>query len=1055
MGRPKGAERGKQFAAAILVFVVAGCTTKEPTKETYFDRTIFPILQDSCGSTNTAANCHSMQPKGNAIGNLSVDSYEDVIKRRDLLVTYGPYNLANFLLKNVDQFDLNVTAYDGTRIPVRTDIKHSGVRTVGLTSAGYHTLKSWIESGANKNNAISTPPVPPRDMCSNVVPSDPAFDPNVDPTTSDYGTFKNAVLPVLGAQCAASNCHGSPTNSLRLACSRSFMDLDVVARWDYFAATRYLSGPMGDLANSELLRRPLDPTQGGAYHEGGTVFTSRDDANYAAVSGWIKEHGPNTNFPTNRGFDFFAKRVQPMLVKKGCMVLGCHSPAMFHDYRLRPGSGGNFSVGSTFTNYELSRGQIAIESPDPGASRLIAKNLLRPDQMPAGQEQLGRGILHRGGALLDDFAGASTASPTLCTDTAGIETGNLDDQHAYCVIARWIQIEREEAMLTPLSGVVYVKRAPIAPPDLPQDFDKYSGSSDLCFTPLTMDAMTGAITPGGGTCRSLIGNCAGLAPATADIRHPSVSWKGDKVAFAARSGPNDPFAIWTVNVDGTGCAKNDAIAAPPTSPNWTSNGATVHNFDPVFTPDDRIVFASTRGNVMNVEAFDYFGPTKTPADPSRWNANLYILEGTQVRQLTFLLNQELYPSMMSDGRLIFSAEKRALGFYQLAGRRMNLDGGDYHPLYAQRKTIGYNQMTEVVELADKNFAAIFGDMNAAHGAGTLGVFNRSVGPDQTSTDPADYTADQKAIDWPVPNFFLHSLRVLDAKATGHTGAGNTGAYRSPAPLPNGQLIVSYAANATDLSNFSGNFDLYILDPVSFSLTGNKTQITSDAGTDELSAVAVYQRVNRGVFPSRADEPNGHTRVYGPGEDADHPPSVADVSILDARVLGALLFQNTRTGLDNVDTGRALPNLASLDVFEDLPPGPNEMGVPDAYGTFYARRRMLGTVSLFGDGSARMLVPGGLPIMYRGTFALDGTGAAQHFQRESTQFYPGEFVNQSFPQGFFNGLCGGCHGSVSGYETDLSIQPDILTQASAVSARSPGTRPTDLTGQRGAEVGPVD
>ena len=128
---------------------------------------------------------------------------------------------------------------------------------------------------------------------------------------------------------------------------------------------------------------------------------------------------------------------------------------------------------------------------------------------------------------------------------------------------------------------------------------------------------------------------------------------------------------------------------------------------------------------------------------------------------------------------------------------MNLDGGDYHPLYAQRKTIGFAQMTEVVELANKNFAAIFSDKGAAHGAGTLAVFNRSVGPDQTSTDPADYTADPNAIGWPVSNFFLHSLGVVDPRATGHTGAGNSGAYRSPAPLPNGQIIVSYAANAAD------------------------------------------------------------------------------------------------------------------------------------------------------------------------------------------------------------------------------------------------------------------
>src|SRR5207245_810871 len=104
------------------------------------------------------------------------------------------------------------------------------------------------------------------------------------------------------------------------------------------------------------------------------------------------------------------------------------------------------------------------------------------------------------------------------------------------------------------------------------------------------------------------------------IRHPSVSWKGDKIAFAARSSSTEPFAIWTASIDAAGgasaCAKDAAIAAAPTAPGWTDNGAPIHNFDPVFTPDDRIVFASTRGNVMNTAAFDYHGPTRTPADPA-------------------------------------------------------------------------------------------------------------------------------------------------------------------------------------------------------------------------------------------------------------------------------------------------------------------------------------------------------------------------------------------------------------------------------------------------------
>jgi hypothetical protein len=1048
------AERRSWSAAAVSICaaVASACSAKQPKTETYFDRTISPILQSSCVSTNTGANCHVTQERGNALGNLSLATYPELIKRRDLLINYGPYGLPNMLLKAVDPFDVVLTAYDGTSFTVRTDIRHAGGKTLGLTTAGFHTLKAWIAGGASENNAAVRPPTTERDACSDSVPADPTFDPNSDPMTGDYEDFKSKVHPVLAQSCAAGNCHGAESNSLRFVCAAGTTDADVLARWNYFAAVQYLATKAGELATSEILRRPLDPAAGGAYHEGGPIFTSQSDPGYTALLEWANLHGPNMNIPANRGFDFFAKRVQPMLVKKGCMAIGCHSPAMFHDYRLRGGSGGNFSVPTSLTNYKLTREQVALETPDPSASRLVAKNLLRADQQPGG-----RGILHRGGALFDDFTGA-LATPQLC-DFAAAEAGPLDDQHAYCVILRWIQIEREEARLSPLSGMIYVKRRPVAAPDPPQDFGPYAGPSDLCFSALTMDAMTGAIAGGGSGCRSLLTGCAGLSPATADVRHPSVSWKGDRVVFAARSSDSEPLAIWTVNVDGSACEKNSAIAAPPNAPGWTDNGAPIHDFDPVFTPDDRIVFVSTRGNIMNTEAFDYRGPTRSPADPSRWNANLYILEASgAVRQLTFLLNQELFPAMMSDGRLVFSTEKRALGFYQLAGRRINLDGGDYHPLYAQRGSVGFAQMTEVVELANKNFAAIFGDREAAHGAGTLGIINRSLGPDQLSSDPADYTVDTGAIDWPVDNFYLHSLHIVDGAVSGHVGGVNAGAYRSPAPLPNGQLLVSYDANATDLASFTGNFDVYLLDAI----TGQRTQLTSDPASAELSAVAVYQRTNRGVFVSRTDEANAHTRVYKPGQDPQHPAHVSDVTILDARVLGALLFQNTRSGLDNPITKRKMPALTSLEVYEDLPPAPGATDLSaytasDDLGSLYVRRRLLGSVPILGDGSARMVLPGGVPIVLRGSFELGGAPAAPRFQREEMQFYPGEYAHQSFPARFFDGLCGGCHGSVSGLEVDLALQPDILTQASRVEARKPTHMATSFDvppAQRGAEVGPM-
>ena len=70
-----------------------------------------------------------------------------------------------------------------------------------------------------------------------------------------------------------------------------------------------------------------------------------------------------------------------------------------------------------------------------------------------------------------------------------------------------------------------------------------------------------------------------------------------------------------------------------------------------------------------------------------------------------------------------------------------------------------------------------------------------------------------------------------------------------------------------------------------------------------------------------------------------------------------------------------------------------------------------------------------------------------------QFYPGEIARQGFRRDFFNGLCAGCHGSVSGYESEISARIDILTAASGVQARV--IPPTDLLNAgRGPDEGPV-
>jgi hypothetical protein len=233
-------------------------------------------------------------------------------------------------------------------------------------------------------------------------------------------------------------------------------------------------------------------------------------------------------------------------------------------------------------------------------------------------------------------------------------------------------------------------------------------------------------------------------------------------------------------------------------------------------------------------------------------------------------------------------------------------------------------------------------------------------------------------------------------------------------------------------------------------TGQKRKLFGEAGSAEVEAVAIYQRASRPIYKSSLDEPNGTTTVQ-------EGYTRADVHVLDLPVLASLLFQNTPTGRV-VEEG-----IKEFTVSEDLPPTPDVDAIgkaggfayTDAYGTAYARRRLLGKVPVNGDGSARFQLPGGLPIV----LTLPDTDESRkrglpRTQREAMVFSPGEVVHQSFKRELFGALCANCHGSVSGKPIDVALVPDFVTQASRTIGRD--AQPTNLDlppNQRGA-IGPA-
>ncbi|MCZ7683946.1 MAG: hypothetical protein M5U28_36335 [Sandaracinaceae bacterium] len=369
---------------------------------------------------------------------------------------------------------------------------------------------------------------------------------------------------------------------------------------------------------------------------------------------------------------------------------------------------------------------------------------------------------------------------------------------------------------------------------------------------------------------------------------------------------------------------------------------------------------------------------------------------------------------MTDGRLIFTSEKREPDFHMLAGRRQNLDGSDYHPLFAQRDSVGYRSATEIVELLDRNLAIVAAPLDARDGAGRIVIVNRSIGPDQDDRPAGD-------------RFYIASQRIPVA----------SGAWRSPHPLPSGRLLVSCDRGASDLTAGGFDFDLCELDPD----TGAVRDLGGAAGRADVEAVAVYARAEREVFRFRIDEVNGNTRLESGATDAE-------VNVLDFPMLATLLFANTREGrpvlhdIGGFDVLASMPPPAGARTFADA--GSNV--VSDGFGQMYLEQRALGNVPLNQDGSAVFNIVGGLPIVLRVT---DGGGSPLAFsdgapfsgemrQREQMQFYPGERARQSFPRGLFNAMCGGCHGSISGRELDIAADIDVLTRASEVQSLGQGS-----------------
>ena len=171
------------------------------------------------------------------------------------------------------------------------------------------------------------------------------------------------------------------------------------------------------------------------------------------------------------------------------------------------------------------------------------------------------------------------------------------------------------------------------------------------------------------------------------IRDVEIDYDGSRLLFSMRTPFDENIAeedqvatwnIWQYTFD-TG-----ELVRVITS-NLTAEGG--HDIMPKYLPDGRIIFSSTRQMQSQALLLDE-NKGAFPAmdeDQNEYAFNLHIMndDGTGLRQVTFNQSHDLDPSVMADGKVVFSRWDHNQSNNQVNLYRMNPDGSQTELLYGQ------------------------------------------------------------------------------------------------------------------------------------------------------------------------------------------------------------------------------------------------------------------------------------------------------------------------------------------------------------------------------------
>lgn len=193
---------------------------------------------------------------------------------------------------------------------------------------------------------------------------------------------------------------------------------------------------------------------------------------------------------------------------------------------------------------------------------------------------------------------------------------------------------------------------------------------------------------------------------TGDVKDVSASYDGEKVVFSLRLAdpdPNNPTETWNIYEYDVATDSLHRVIV------MDSDADAGNDISPAYLPDGRIVFSSDRQKdakaVLSDESAITGGigkPSFSALDEDRRSKSLVLhvmdSNGDNIKQISFNQSHDLDPTVMQDGRILFSRWENAAANNAINLYTMNPDGSDVQMYYGEQAASHLDAHANVVQL---------------------------------------------------------------------------------------------------------------------------------------------------------------------------------------------------------------------------------------------------------------------------------------------------------------------------------------------------------------------